>query len=269
MNYYKIDEIYPWLYIINDPMSVCFYLLVGDERALLFDTGHGVGDIPAALKPVTSKPVTVVLGHGHVDHACGAYQFNEAYLRENDFELCREHTAPKYRDMIIDDLKSRGKKLPEDFDPEAFRAAGTGNLKKLAADTVFDLGGLTAKVVDMTGHTQGSVGLLVLEKQTLFVSDSANEHIWMFLNESTTLAQYAKMLERVSTLDFDTFFTGHSDKPHPKSDFQKYIKVASEASIDKAVPYNFPIELKELNPYIYEDDGAAIVFNEAKLATGH
>ena len=262
MSYYKIDEIYPWLYRINDPMDVCFYLLVGEDCALLFDTGYGIGNISETIKSITSKPFTVVLGHGHIDHSCGAYQFEEAYLHENDFELCREHTSPMFRDSVIDGLSKNGEKQPEGFDAKAYCATGTGNLKKLIVDTVFDLGGLHVKVVGMPGHTKGSVGLLVLEKKILLTSDSANEHVWMFLKESTSVAQYIEMLETVRMLEFDTFFTAHSNKPHPKSDFEKYIKVAREASIEKAIPYN---NFTELKPYIYEDDGVAIVFSEATL----
>ncbi|MCL2321082.1 MAG: MBL fold metallo-hydrolase [Oscillospiraceae bacterium] len=262
MSFYEIDKIHPWLYRINDPMDVCFYLLVGSDKALLFDTGFGIDNIVETIKTITSKPFIVVLGHGHIDHACGAYQFDEVYLHENDFELCREHTSEMFRASIIHDLEKIHKKPPESFDAESYLKAGTGNLKKLIIDTVFDLGDLHVKVIGMPGHTKGSVGLLVLEKKVLLTSDSANEHVWMFLKESTSVAKYIEMLETVWTQDFDTFFTAHSNKPHPKSDFQKYIKVAREASIEKAVPYN---NMRELKPYIYEDDGAAIVFSEETL----
>ena len=41
------------------------FLLVGTERALLIDTGIGVGDLKAAVEKITDKPVTVVITHGH------------------------------------------------------------------------------------------------------------------------------------------------------------------------------------------------------------
>lgn len=261
MAYYKADEIYPWLYRISEPLNVCFYLIIGNDKALLFDTGHGLGDINETLKAITSKPVIVVLGHGHVDHSCGAYQFDEVLLNENDFELCHEHTSPSFRKETIDSLANNGID-PNEFDTGAYCKAGTGNLKKLETDTVFDLGGLSVKVIGMPGHTKGSVGLLILEKQILLDSDSANEHIWMFLDESTGIKQYIEMLKRVSELDFHTFFTAHSDIPHPKSDFQNYIKVAEEAAIEKAVRCEiFP----ELESYVYKNHNAVIVFNSSTL----
>ena len=265
MSTYHIDQIHPWLYRISEPLSlsnVCFYLIVGDERALLFDTGHGIGDIPDTIRMITTKPVDVVLGHGHQDHIGGAYQFDECYLHENDTELYTMSTSPMFRKLIIQHLMETLKELPEGFDPEAFCAAGPGNIKKLDVDRVFDLGGLSIKIIEMPGHTTGSIGLLIVEKHTLLVSDSALYHVWMFLEESTSVPQYIEMLERVSSLDFDTFFTAHTNGAHPKSDFQKFIKVAREASLEKAVPYP---QLPELEPYIYESDGAAIVFSAATL----
>lgn len=260
MSHYTSEQIYPWLYRINDPLGVSFYLAVGSEKALLYDTGHGTGDINAAVREITEKPLTVVLSHGHIDHSCGAYQFNEVLLHKNDFELCREHTAPDYRNHILGGLAERG--IEPFIEPEEYRSAGTGNLKPLEPGVVFDLGGLRLEAVEMPGHTTGCVGLLAREYRVLLDGDAANGHIWMFLNESLPLRDYIKMLERVYELDFDTFFPAHSQDPHPKSDFQKYIRAAREASVEKAVPYNTFTELK---PYMYTLDGATIVFNERTL----
>lgn len=258
MGYYEVKEIYPWLYSFKDPLDVFCYLIVGDERVLLFDSTHGVGSLPEAIGEVTQKPVVAVLGHGHIDHACGAYQFNEVFLHQNDFNLCREHTSPQFREDIIKGLTERNVPIPDGFKQDSFLKAGTGNLKALKGDEAFELGGLKVKVVEMPGHTTGSIGLLVLEKRILLTSDSASNHIWMFLKESTTISRYIKMLERIFEIDFTTFFTGHSNIPRPKQEFLNYIKIAKEASFEKAVPYDaFP----EFNPYIYQVDDDAIVFN--------
>ncbi|MCL2545506.1 MAG: hypothetical protein FWE77_06250, partial [Clostridia bacterium] len=83
------------------------------------------------------------------------------------------------------------------------------------------------------------------------------------LEETLPIRQYISMLERVSRLAFDVFYTAHSDGPHPKSDFQRYIRVARNASIEKGKPYDaFP----ELKPYIYAEDGVSIVFNKRTLS---
>jgi len=262
MSYYSVRKIYPWLYSLRDPQNAFCYLAVGSERALLFDTAFGIGSLPEAIRETTDKPVTAVLGHGHVDHVGGAYQFDEVWLHESDFELCGRHASEKSRRRSFDKISRDEKSLPEGFDLEAYFKAGTGNLRKLEHGRVFGLGGLHMEVVDMAGHTAGSVGLLAREHRVLLDSDSAGDHVWMFLRESLPVKRYIEMLERVAGLEFDVFFTGHSDAPKPRSDFGKYINAARNASLEKARPY--PV-LPEFGGYIYEEDGAQIVFHPDKL----
>jgi len=262
MDYYKVNQIYPWLYSIKDPQNVFCYLAVGNESALLFDTVYGIDSLPGTIKKITDKPVCVVLGHGHLDHSNGACQFEEAWAREEDFEVCRRDTTEEVRRATLKELKECGVALPEDFDPEVYVKGGAGNLKKLPVGKVFDLGGLHLEVIGMGGHTAGSVGLLVKEHRVLLVSDSANTQTWIFRLESLPVKQYIAMLERVVKLDFDTFFMGHSDEPMLKSYFQKFINAARHASIEKAEP--FPI-YPELKGFIYKEDGVEIVISERTL----
>jgi len=262
MSFYKTKKIYHWLYSIQDPQNVFCYLAVGKERALLFDTVYGIGDLPSAIKEITDKPVDVVLGHGHLDHANGAYQFDSAWLNEADFELCRLHTSEDYRRIALKELKESGIVPPDDFIPDVYIKAGTGNLKKLDIGRIFDLGGLHIEVIGMGGHTAGSIGILAKEHKVLLTSDSATPQVWMFKIESLSVKEYIAMLERVVQLDFDVFITGHTDEIMPKSDFYKYINVARNISVEKSVPFQYHPELKGL---LYREDGVEIVFSEEKL----
>ena len=253
--YYRVKEIYPWLYSIYDPLSVYCYLVVGEDRALLFDTAYGIGNLPEAIRKITDKPLTVVIGHGHVDHANGAYQFDEALLDEDDFALCKEQTSAEVRREIVAGM---GSGLPEGFDPDSYVKAGAGNIKKLDIGRVFDLGGLHLEVIAMEGHTAGSAGLLVKEKRILLDSDSANPYLYLFLDESLPVSRYIAMLERVEQLDFTDFYWGHSDTPLPKSYFRKFEDVARNATVEKADPYGD-------YAYIYQEDDVRIMFNKKTL----
>jgi glyoxylase-like metal-dependent hydrolase (beta-lactamase superfamily II) len=262
MNYYRVKQIFPWLYSIRDPQNVFCYLAVGNEKALLFDTVYGIGNLPKTIKEITDKPVCVILGHGHLDHANGAYQFEEAWLNEADFEVCREHTCKGFRRMAIKQLKESKIALPDDFNTDEYIKGGTGNLKKLETGRIFDLGGLHVEVIGMGGHTAGSIGVLVKEHKVLLTSDSATPHVWLFLNESLSIKEYIAMLERVVQLDFDIFIPGHTNETLPKSDFYRYINAARHISVEKSEPYE---NLPELKGLLYREDGVDIVFSEAKL----
>jgi len=230
-DHYITNEIYPWLYSIEDvDNNVYCYLLIGNERALLFDTTYGYGNLYRVIEEITELPVIVVLGHGHFDHTGGAAQIfaylnSDVWLHEADFGIYRSSS----QEMRF--------------------------LKKLDIGQVFDLGGLNVEVIAMEGHTAGSIGILAKEYRVLFTSDSSNPHIWLFLNESVPIDQYIAMLERVIKLDFDTFFIGHSDAPMPKSDFQSFIKAARNISVEKSErhpDYN--------SVFVYEEDGMRVYF---------
>jgi glyoxylase-like metal-dependent hydrolase (beta-lactamase superfamily II) len=260
MNFYDVKKIYPWLYSIYDPLGSYCYLVIGGEKALLFDTGHGIAPLREAINAITDKPVITVLSHGHVDHVNGAYQFDEVWLHEFDFDLFREHTSVELR-MNIPCWVDK-KIMPKNFNYDAYVNAATDNLRKLNVGHVFNLGGLNIEVIGTEGHTAGSIGLLAREHRVLLNGDSANSHVWMFLPNSLPVSQYIAMLERILELGFDTFYTGHSNEPLPKSELYKYIHVARNASFEKAEPYE---AFSTFYGFLYQENDVGIVFNEKTL----
>ena len=72
MGYFTSEKISDHVTRITNPSVVYSYLVEGDERAVLLDTGCGLGDLKAYVESLTDKPYEVVLTHGHVDHAGGA-----------------------------------------------------------------------------------------------------------------------------------------------------------------------------------------------------
>jgi len=262
MKYYRVTKIHPWLYAIYDPGDVYIYLILGDEAAVVYDTGFGIAPIMPTIREITDLPVICVLGHGHIDHANGAYQFGEAWIYEEDLELCLRHTGKTAKKRVLEDIKESGSALPEGFDEDAYITSGAGSLKKMDIGHVFELGGRSLEVVKMEGHTHGSVGLLVKQERVLLTSDGANPHLWLFLEESTSISAYIAMLERNIKLEFDTFFIGHSDKVFEKSYFEKFINVAKNANIAEAVPYS---RIPERKGMLYIEGDVSIIFSEDKL----
>jgi hydroxyacylglutathione hydrolase len=48
------------------------FLLVGNENAMLIDTGIGIGDLKGFIRTLTDKPLMVCYTHNHPDHTGGA-----------------------------------------------------------------------------------------------------------------------------------------------------------------------------------------------------
>jgi len=265
MNNLITKKIYPWLYSIEDPLGAFSFVLIGQTAALLYDTGFGVWSIRDEVKKITSLPVTVVLGHGHVDHANGAFDFEEVWIHPADYEICMKHTSRTMRRGIAGGLKDGEISAPDAFDEAYYIESGSytnsGIFKKLTGD-LFDLGRITAQIVPMEGHTAGSIGIFIPEHKTLLTSDASNSDIWMFLEESLPIPAYVAMLKRVKQLDFNTFFIGHSAEPKPKSDFDGFIRVAENICPEKSTPYP---RMPELSGLLYSEGNFKIIYRKDKL----
>ena len=77
-DWFTIEQIDENTYIISEyrhwEETHC-YLLVGDEYALLIDTGLGVGNIRSEVEKLTYKPIVAVATHVHWDHIGGHKYF--------------------------------------------------------------------------------------------------------------------------------------------------------------------------------------------------
>lgn len=61
------------------------FVIVGEERALVLDTGNGIGDLRWVIENrITDKPYDVVITHNHPDHIGGAGFFDEVWVHEAD-----------------------------------------------------------------------------------------------------------------------------------------------------------------------------------------
>ena len=224
---YKIKKLYDNTYSILDngmeQVGVYLYLLVGEERALLIDSGYGGLDLPAIIRTITDKKVICACTHGHIDHALGAYHFEEAYLHTADFELYRQHSDPE----MIRRCGYQGigfkppKKLNNNPDYHSLieNLAAKPRQELLPLDTIdaFDLGGRTVRWVRLPGHTQGSCVFWDEHYNTVFDSDAASMGVWLFLPESCHIAEYRENLitykKFLEENKITRRFAGHSGRP--------------------------------------------------------
>ena len=71
------------------------YLLLGRDRALLLDTGLGVGDLRREVEALTDRPVTVALTHVHWDHIGGCGQFAAPAVHAAEADWLRHFPLPE------------------------------------------------------------------------------------------------------------------------------------------------------------------------------
>lgn len=273
MNYYTVTKINDNIYQFNDKLSVLSTLVIGKDKALLFDTTYGIGNLKEEVEKVTTKPLVVVNSHGHMDHACGNFQFNEVYIDKEDLDLIQSHTNENYRQRNLESAKQRGV-LPNQFDEESYLKERTGKLVLLNENHIFDLGDLTLEVVKIPGHTKGSIALFIKELKIMLVSDGACPYVWMFLNESATLNDYLNSLNKLLEYDFESFLLGHGAGLMERK-FMYRLKAITEEVLsgnvdDKFEEYIAPgFEIEGTVSYCegrpYEAGKCGIIFNKYKI----
>lgn len=237
---YKVKELMPGVYGISSSGVMCF-LVVGGTGAMLVDTAYGFGDLSKVVEEITDLPVTVVNSHGHVDHSGGNFFFKTPVcIHEADRALYTRHNSPEVHRLMEKSLKIFDRiifwrtlvpKHPEEHDRDREQF---DNFRFIKDGDTFDLGGLTAEIIEIPGHTQGSVAVLFREKKLLIASDGANPGVYLFLPESTTVARYAQSLHKLEGYDFDRILTGHSDTLFPRSALAEWLHVAEHPGLSHA-----------------------------------
>ncbi len=207
MGYFQGEKILDGVTRISCPGDVYAFLIEGREAAALIDTGFGVGSLKAYVETLTKLPYIVILTHGHLDHAGGAAEFERVYLNEKDLEIAGRHTTIEMRSprfcegegtFSIDEMIPM--KPLEEYLP-------------LQNEQKFDLGGRMVSMLDLPGHTPGSMCVLIEELRTVILGDACNSLGYMLLPESSSIAEYEKAMRSFSKYEdrFDMVLYSH---PH-------------------------------------------------------
>jgi len=213
----EINQINEHLYYINDEYGDSMYLILGEKRALLIDTGMGKGDLSKELKEITNLPIDVVLTHAHIDHMYHVESFDKVYLHQKEKDawkwalwLCVFAGSKMYH--------VQHKKYP---------------IKKMIAINeghIFDLGTTKIKVINAFGHTPGSIVLVDEGNRCVYLGDAVGSGLfsWMWLPGSLCVSDYRESLihlkqELLPYKDF-TFYGGHHS--------QAFLEGASIVTID-------------------------------------
>lgn len=102
--FYKWKQLWEGVFHIQDLFSDYMYLVVGEEKAALIDTGMGFPGLRQLVERLTDKPVIVLNTHGHLDHIGGNDEFGCIYLHPDDLAVYAEHGMESYRSGMIRDM---------------------------------------------------------------------------------------------------------------------------------------------------------------------
>lgn len=204
-DYFKAQQLTEGVFHIYEPGGVYTTLIIGEEKALLIDTGYGFGNLAAFVRTLTDKPMDVVLTHGHTDHCGGNYQFSTVHMNLMDTPTYLWYESAQ-KQLIIEKFKRDRAAAglpdvwPADFDEGTYLKQHTEHFEPLKNGQIFDLGGRQEEILFMPGHTVGSA--VIFDRQTglLFSGDNVSDSLWIFFNTSATLTQYASKLMDIARM---------------------------------------------------------------------
>jgi glyoxylase-like metal-dependent hydrolase (beta-lactamase superfamily II) len=274
LKFFKSKKISNTVTRIFGPAGELMYLVEGNKKAALIDTGTGVGNLKAYIDKLTEKPYIVFLSHGHVDHAMGAPAFSNVYMNPADKNIYEEHSGIAVRKGLIEMSMGENFKLvkEEDYIP----VASDESFKPLVPGDKFDLGGISLEIFIGAGHTPGMVTILLIEERALFLGDACNFFTFLFDKNSFGLTSYEENLKKLAAQTngrYDKVYLSHGDGDAPKEMIASVIQVCEDIKAGKCddVPFNFMGEqayiAKAVDSSMHRRDGGLgnIVYSKEKV----
>ncbi len=164
--------------------GVRFFLFCGKEKAALIDTGMNTKDARKTAESLTDRPLILINTHGDPDHISGNGAFDEFYMSPSEED--------NYRD--------RG---------------GKGTLIPVKEGDVIDLGDRLLKIIDIPGHTPGSIAILDEKYRVIVGGDSVQDgNIFMF-GPYRNIDLYIESMKHLADFEgrYDEIYAMHGSFP--------------------------------------------------------
>ncbi len=201
-SWFEVYKIRPGVFAIYEPHQleeVISYLIIGSNRALLFDTGMGISNIKAVVETLTRLSVSVLNSHTHNDHVGDNWRFDDIYGMDTDFTRANARGSKQDAQAELAPGELCGS-LPKGFDAEAYATKPFHITHWLHDGDAIDLGGRTLKVIATPGHTPDAIALLDTQNGLLFTGDSFYLGPIYLYRPETDLDAYVSSMQRLAAL---------------------------------------------------------------------
>ena len=229
------------VWIIEASDGSTMYIIEGESKAMLIDTGTKAMKLDEIVHSITQKPLLVVITHAHLDHIGNINCFDEIYLHPAETVLLNVGT---YK----------------------------GKVNYMTDGDVFDLGNKKIEVRLMPGHTPGSVILLDRTTGSSFTGDAfgSGEVVWMQLPHHLPMATYhqscRKMLELMDK-GITKIYGGHFSQSGRKALGRSYIQKMGEIALlimggkAETKPYKYSYQSDPIEVVAAMDGNIGIVYD--------
>ncbi len=198
--------------------NVKSFLVRGDDVALLFDTGMGIGNIKQVVDELVRTPVLVVNSHAHWDHVGDDWRFERIWVHEAEADDLRAGASNR---------RTRRFLAPERFtvdppawiDTETFSIPGVEPERTLSGGERIDIGGRDFVVLPTPGHSPGGITLIDERNGVALVGDAVYAGALYAHLEGSDPHIYRRTLKTLAELapSLKTIYPCHNDYPLPAS----------------------------------------------------
>jgi glyoxylase-like metal-dependent hydrolase (beta-lactamase superfamily II) len=221
--WFEVYRLTPDTYAIYEPFQfeeAISFLAIGTERAVVIDTGTGIGDLKQVVTELTELPVSVVNTHTHWDHIGSNFQFEEtACFNDQDCVRKLREGAENARLLPSVTGDSIWKPLPEEFDAATWSIPPVEPTVLLEDGDLIALGERNLEVIYTPGHSPGSICLLDSKNRILFTGDTFFPGPLYAYPEDVDVDDYIASLGKLNSRidEYDYLCSGHND-PWVKSE---------------------------------------------------
>ena len=190
---HKVVKIGNDAYKITEGLIFNSYLFVGNDSAMLIDTGFGIKGLKETVEHITDKQLIVAVTNSHVGSSGGAGQFDRVYVHKKDIKDAKRWNGYKLRKLLFNIFPA--KYLAKISDGDLIEEEG--NFVPFGRRSEFNLGGRTIKVVHTPSYTKGSCCFKDSETGIVISGNVALPVSLMIFPHSATMYEYERSLAKL------------------------------------------------------------------------
>lgn len=165
--------------------GVRFFLLAGENKALLIDSGMQVHNAKEIAEGLVDLPIELLNTHADMDHVGSNEEFDSFYM--NPAEASNYYNTNKK----------------------------TGTIIPVSDGDIIDLGGREIEIITLPGHTPGSIAALDINNRVLISGDPIQDGDIFMFGVQREMHAYLLSLEKLEKHKerFDTIYPSHGTFP--------------------------------------------------------
>lgn len=230
-DWFSITEIDSRSYAISEYghwEKVHSFLLLGEKKAILIDTGLGIGNIKKVVDDLTSLPIEVYSTHFHWDHIGGHKYFSNITIHKEEKKWMEEGIPLSLSTIKSEIIKEPfSKKPPETFKIDEYKLFSGKPSQVITSDFLINAGNREILALHTPGHSPGHISFYDKKTRFLFPGDLFYMGIIYINYPSTDPEKYYGSIQKLANLNISRIFPSHYELDIPRElfyDFAAYIK---------------------------------------------